>query len=103
MLIFEGANLSEVLLDEADIRGARGIVLDSTRIRNARFSPTAKDPWSVLRKSYTGPRLILNYIFLIAFMVPYILKAAGWIGVSRIETAVGPGVSRPGGQRGSDG
>jgi len=87
------AILSEVLLDEADIRGARGVVLDSTRVRNARFSSTAKDPWSVLRKNYTGPRLILNYIFLIAFLVPYILKAAGWIGVSRIEAAVGTGVA----------
>lgn len=91
---FRGTNLLDVLLDNADIRGVRGLVLDSTRLRNARFSPTAKDPWSILRKSYTGPRLILNYLFLVAFLVPYLVKSVGWIGVNKAETAIDTTVSR---------
>lgn len=88
------ADLWETLLDNADIRGARGVVLDSTRVRNARFSPTAKDPWSVLRRAYTGPFLLLNVLFLISFLVPYILKSVGWVSMNRAEQAVNSAVGR---------
>lgn len=82
---FRECDVSEALLDQADMRSVRGLVLDSTRVRNARFSPTAGDPWSVLRRSYTGPRLGFNIILLLLFVTPYVAKTTAWIAVNRVQ------------------
>jgi len=75
-----GANL-----DRANLEHTRGLILDSTPIRNARFSPRASDPWSRLRRAYTGPRLVFTLMFLVAFFTPYVLKTAGWVSVNRVQ------------------
>lgn len=72
-------------LQRANLEHARGLILDSTPIRNARFSPRASDPWSRLRRAYTGPRLVFTLMFLVAFFMPYVLKTAGWVSVSRVQ------------------
>jgi hypothetical protein len=81
-----GSDFTEALLDEADMRRVRGLILNSTRVRNTRFSPTARDPWSVLRRGYTGPRLGFNLIVLLLFLAPYAAKTAAWVGVNRVQT-----------------
>jgi hypothetical protein len=70
------------------------MVLNSTRIWRTRFSPTANDPWSRLRKGYTGPRLFVNLLLLVAFLLPYAAKCAGWRCVNKVEIAVTDCVSR---------
>lgn len=82
------ADFAEALLDEADLRSVKGIILDSSRVRNARFSATANDPWSILRRAYTGPRLVFNFLILLVFLAPYAAKTAGWIAVDRAEESV---------------
>ena len=94
------ANLSKANLIKADLSDSvllqtRGLCLDGQDITNARFSPRAKDPWSVLRRNYTGPLMLFNLLFLLAFLVPYAARAAIWTGVNRIQdrldlTALGP-------------
>lgn len=79
------ADFAEALLDEADLRSVKGIILDSSRVRNARFSATANDPWSILRRAYTGPRLVFNFLILLVFLAPYAAKTVGWIAVDRAE------------------
>lgn len=76
--------------DVADLEGAnlehtKGLILDSTPIRNAKFSPRASDPWSQLRRAYTGPRLVFTLLFLVAFFTPYVLKTFVWVSVNRVQ------------------
>lgn len=81
----EGANLDATHLEEADLRGCRGLCLDETHIRNARFDARARDPWSQLRRKYTGPMMIFTLLFLTAFLVPYVVRTLGWIAINRVE------------------
>ena len=80
-----GIDLIAINMEGADLRNIRGLKLNRTFIRDARFSPRSPDLWSVLRRGYTGPKLIFNLLFLIAFLVPYVLKTAGWVGVNRVQ------------------
>lgn len=74
----EGALLIGAILKGADVRGARNLRLNNTYIKDAHFLPNAKDPWSVLRRSYTGPNFIFLLLALIAFSLPYIGKIGFW-------------------------
>ncbi len=60
--------------------------LDSCRVHKTRFHARARDPWSVLRRTYTGPRFILTLFLLLAFIAPRIGKAMFWKGVEKAET-----------------
>ena len=80
-----GAILSRANLSETVLLGTRGLRLDGQFIRNAQFSPRARDPWSVLRRNYTGPMILVHLLFLLAFLAPYATRAAIWTGVNRIQ------------------
>ncbi|MGH7772742.1 MAG: pentapeptide repeat-containing protein [Candidatus Binatia bacterium] len=54
---FSKATSAEANFEAADLRLVKGVKLDSAFIRNAKLSPYASDPWSVLRRNYTGPSL----------------------------------------------
>ncbi|MFN3240892.1 MAG: pentapeptide repeat-containing protein [Planctomycetota bacterium] len=74
-----GANLKHADLSEADLRRPPiGLILDCQDIRGTRFSPRAPDPWSVLRREYTGPRLLFHLLLLVAFLSRYLIRAAKW-------------------------
>ena len=84
------ADLHDARLSEADLEGAnlwqaRGAVFDTTCLRSARLSPRAADPWSTLRRSYTGPKLLFNLLFLVAFILPYAARTAYWVGVNQSQ------------------
>ena len=81
----EHARLFEANLEGADLRSIRKLRLDSNVVRNARFSPLARDPWSKLRRAYTGPKMVFNLLFLVAFLVPYVLKTAGWVALNQVQ------------------
>jgi hypothetical protein len=72
-------------LEGADVRGATGLMLDDTKIRNTRFEPTADDEWSVLRRNYTGPRFAITLLALVAFALPYLGKSIGWVAANRAQ------------------
>jgi uncharacterized protein YjbI with pentapeptide repeats len=89
--ILVGADLENALLvgtnlSGADLRDCRNIRLDHTITRGAFLSPSAGDRWSVLRRSYTGARMIFNLIFLSAFFLPLALRAAILANASRAQT-----------------
>ena len=60
-------------------------ILDDTQIRNARFSSTSADPWTTLRRNYSGPMFAIHLLLLIAFLFPLVSKAAFWVTVGRTE------------------
>jgi uncharacterized protein YjbI with pentapeptide repeats len=89
-----GADMNEANLERADLRGVRGLRLNSTYVRQARFSSRARDPWSVLRRGYTGPKLFFNILFLAAFLMPYVVKTAGWVMLNRTQEQIRLGVEK---------
>ncbi len=70
-----GANLNGADLTRTDCRGAKGIIFDETRIDQVRLSAGADDPWSILRRKYTGPNLAMILLLTLVFFVPMIAKA----------------------------
>lgn len=76
--IFKNAKLEDANLADADLRDCIDLVLDDCLIRNARFSLRAPDPWSVLRRVYTGPRLFLNLLFMLLYLLPYLASVVFW-------------------------
>jgi len=77
-----GANLEHTVLDRANVRKAKGIIFDSTQVDCLRIEGNAPDPWSVLRRSYTGPMFFFHLTILTAFLLPYIGKAIVLTGIS---------------------
>lgn len=91
---FKGASFNQCSLkggelvadmDRANLEQTQGLILNSTPIRDARFSRLASDPWSQLRRAYTGPRLVFTLMFLVAFFTPYALRTFMWVGVNRVQ------------------
>ena len=90
-----GANLSHADFTDASVRWADmsncelfdtpSLEVDSTRIVHARFSPRAMDKWSVLRRTYTGPKLAINLLFVALFFIPLIVKGAALWGLSILQ------------------
>jgi uncharacterized protein YjbI with pentapeptide repeats len=78
--------LTNANLAGADLRGVAGYQFDHNHIRGALVAPRATDEWSVLRRTYTGSRLIFNLIFLACFFAPVLAKVVFWMEVSRLET-----------------
>ncbi|HEY2170150.1 MAG TPA: pentapeptide repeat-containing protein, partial [Candidatus Angelobacter sp.] len=69
----------------ADLRGLVGYQFDHNNIQGTLVAPRASDDWSVLRRDYTGTRLIFNLIFLAFFFAPVVAKTVFWMEVSRLE------------------
>lgn len=71
MATLTGARLDEANLTGADLRGAKGLRFDANLVRDIHIRGDAPDPWSVLRRSYTGPRFFVHFALLVAFVLPY--------------------------------
>lgn len=85
---FHRAVLTDTRFENADLRSAEGLLLDSTFIRNARFSSHSKDRWSILRRNYTGPKLLFNLLLLVVFVIPYAARTMMWVGINRSQAAL---------------
>lgn len=68
----EHANLQEADLDGADVRWAVGLRFDGNRVEGIRIEGNAPDPWSVLRRKYTGPWFFVHLLLLAIFFAPYV-------------------------------
>jgi uncharacterized protein YjbI with pentapeptide repeats len=80
-----GTEMRMVNLSNTDLTEVTGLMLDSCRIVHARFSPNAKDPWSILRRTYTGFNLILNLLCMLLFFAPLVMKSAGAGALGTVE------------------
>ncbi|MFN3199973.1 MAG: pentapeptide repeat-containing protein [Bradymonadia bacterium] len=79
----DGAHLAEAHLNDADLRGASGFIFDSTCIRSAKIDPHSRDPWSIIRRNYTGPMMMFHLLLLLAFIIPLGLRTAMLVGVNK--------------------
>ncbi len=73
-----GAQLGLASLEDIDLRGVHGYVLDSNNVRGVRFGnslATGQDPWSRLRQQYTGVMTSIHLLLLTLFFVPYGFEA----------------------------
>ncbi len=84
----EGAELLEANFEKADLRLVSGLRFDDNSVFRARIEGNAKDPWSVLRRSYTGPWFFVHLLLLIAFFSPYIGKFLYLSGLSQAQKYV---------------
>ncbi|MCI0657368.1 MAG: hypothetical protein L0170_09900 [Acidobacteria bacterium] len=75
-------------LEGANLRHVVGLRLNTTRTRGARFTAGARDPWSILRRNYTGAQLAFRLLLLLAFVLPYMAKTMFWIGVNRSQATL---------------
>lgn len=86
----ENAELMYANLDNADVRLTTGLVFDHNRASRLLISGDAPDPWSVLRRTYTGPAFFFHLTLLILFLLPYAGKTLFFTweskAVERIET-----------------
>ena len=73
--ILRGAKLKDVDLDESDLRDAKMLLFDDNPADRMRIEGNAPDPWSVLRRTYTGPRYFVHLVLTLAFLLPFALKA----------------------------
>lgn len=80
---FDGAEFAD-----ADLRSVHGLILDDCFIRGARFDERARDPWSILRRQYTGIMFALHLILLCVFIAPYVGRTGILLGFNRAQTAV---------------
>ena len=79
------ADLEEAHLEQADVRGVQGLLFDDNYVRDLRIEGNAPDPWSVLRRTYSGPRYFLHLLLLIAFFTPYVAKALYYTYASHLQ------------------
>lgn len=84
----DGANLQDAVLDQADLRAASGVRFDNNSVFRAKIEGNAKDPWSVLRRKYTGPWFFVHLLLVIAFFTPYVAKFLYLSGLSRAQDYV---------------
>jgi hypothetical protein len=59
--------------------------LDLTRTRDTHFEPSVSDPWSILRRNYTGAQFALHLLFLIVFALPFFLRSLYWRGMNEVH------------------
>ncbi len=78
----EMTNLVGANLQRADLRDVRGLILSRNFVRGAQFDARAKDPWSILRRTYSGPRFMFNLLFLVS--LPDSLRFF-WASVNRAQ------------------
>ena len=83
-----GANLYNANLEDADLRHCGGLRLDGQFIRNAKFSAFQREPYCIIRRTYTGPKQILILLALVVFVLPFLSKAFFWLSVNQAETVV---------------
>lgn len=84
---FSGATLTFANFSNADLRTTRGIMLDGCQIRGARFPSRVTDPWSALRRHYTGPRLLITLLLTVLYFLPLAARAAGWVLAAKVEAS----------------
>ena len=71
---FKGAILKEANFSEADIRKAKNIIFDENKVYRTHIEGPARDPWTSLRRKYTGPWFFIHLLLLIVFVFPIVSR-----------------------------
>jgi uncharacterized protein YjbI with pentapeptide repeats len=84
---FRWANLDVINLIFADfrasdLRNTNNIRFDETLIEGTLLSPNSNEPWTVLRREYTGSKLLFHLLLLVLFLIPLASKTLFWNVVS---------------------
>jgi len=80
-----GAVLLGADLRDADLHAVSNARYDWNKIRGARFSARARDPWSILRRQYSGPHMAFHLFILLVFLLPYVISGLLWSSLSGME------------------
>ena len=83
---FGNSRLANTDLTGASLNDAKNFMLDRAVVRYAEFSVAASDPWSVLRRTYTGPRFILNFALLVTFVLTLVAKTFAFQVLALVES-----------------
>jgi uncharacterized protein YjbI with pentapeptide repeats len=67
----ENARLSFAILNGVDVRWCRGLKFDLNQVDRLLIEGKAPDPWSELRRKYSGPLFMVHLLLLVAFLLPY--------------------------------
>lgn len=81
----QGAELWKANMDGCDVAGAKGLVFDSTMIIGIKVARTKPDPWTELKRSYTGTKLYTNLLLLASFLMPYIASLVIWVAIATAQ------------------
>ncbi|UYV11835.1 MAG: pentapeptide repeat-containing protein [Phycisphaera sp.] len=92
---FEHANLCWASLDHADVRHASGLLVYANLADRLHIEGAAPDPWSVLRRTYTGPRYALHLLLTLAFLLPFVVSVSNLGAIDRAYTAIAEATPRP--------
>jgi uncharacterized protein YjbI with pentapeptide repeats len=85
---FAEAITKRTIFTHALIENVHDLRFDSSLTRGAVYPTRPHDPWSLLRRNYTGSHLLFHLLFLIATLLPYVARTAGWLLVNRGQTAI---------------
>ena len=72
---FAHTNLDKCNLNSADLGGAKGHVFSRNSIDRTVLSIDAPDPWSILRRKYTGPMLAIQLSLFLMYIFSYVIDA----------------------------
>jgi uncharacterized protein YjbI with pentapeptide repeats len=84
---WRGAKLNSADFEGADLRFVKNIWFDQNNLYGAKLSPKGADPWTALRREYSGSRLAFHLVLLIGFFLPYVIRAATWYQVNQVQEA----------------
>ncbi|MCC5785138.1 MAG: pentapeptide repeat-containing protein [Phycisphaerales bacterium] len=84
----ERANMHRANLDHATVREATGILFDDNAVQRLDIEGGAKDPWSVLRRKYTGPMFFVHLLLVVAFVLPYAGKVLALTVTDRVYAGI---------------
>ncbi len=84
----ERTNICRVNLDHANMRRAKGILFDDNAVQRLDIEGNANDPWSILRRKYTGPMFFVHLLLVIAFVLPYAAKVFALTVTGRTHAAM---------------
>lgn len=80
--------LRHARFDHADVRGTDGLLFDECPVERLHIEGNASDPWSVLRRTYTGPRYFVHLMLLIAFLIPFAVRVFQLSAISEAQSAI---------------
>lgn len=83
---FRAAYLFGAKLDGSDLTDCRGYKLDANSIKSTIFAPMAKDPYSVLRRTYTGTMFTLVLFFTMFALAPFAFKAISYSLIGKFQS-----------------
>ena len=84
---FSNTKLSNSRLERADLLDVRSFEVDESYVRDANLGPAASDKWSILRRTYTGPKMMVNLALVALFFAPLIAQASVLGAISDAQAA----------------